>query len=189
MSLFLHRGGLLKPAGGGSTTETKDIAANDDDAYSSANLNGFFQGDDALLAGVQSSSDFTAGLRFTGFSSSLQGASVSSATLTINIVDVLGSPDLDVYGEDADSAAAWSSGRRPGDITKTTNSKNITPSSTGSLDIDVKDIVQEIVNRSGWSSDIAFGILNNAGGSNNSIDFDAHEKSGGTPASLEVTWS
>ncbi len=131
----------------------------------------------------------TAGLRFTGFSSSLQGATVSSATLTIQISAVNGSPDLNVYGEDADSAAAWSSSRLPSSITKTTASTNITPTATGSLDIDVTSIVQEIVNRSGWASDIAFGLFDNVGSGHNRITFDSFEKPGGTPASLEVVYS
>jgi len=191
MSLFLHRSGILKPAGGGATTETQSIAANGDDGYDVAGTFNFF-GATSLFAGFSSSFPFTAGLRFVGFSSSIKGATVSSATLTIQISGAGVSPDLDVFGEDADSAAGWSSSRLPSSITKTTNSTNITPTAAGSLDIDVTSIVQEIVDRGGYDGtkgEIAFGIFDNVGAGENLFEADAFETSGGTPAELEVTWS
>ena len=191
MSLFLHRGGLLKPLGGGSTTETKDITANDDDGFSQV---GFFfsESSGSIFAGTSSGSVVTAGLRFTGFSSSIKGANVSSATLTIQIDSVNGSPDVDVFGEDADSAAAWSSSRLPSGITKTTNSTNITPTATGSLDIDVTPIIQEIVDRGSYDEtkgEIALALFDNVGSGTNNIGIEAFEKSGGPPASFEVVFS
>jgi len=192
MSLFLHRSGILKPAGSASTTETKNIAANDDDGFDEEESFTSANGTGNLLVGSVFGTELVAGFRFTGFSSGLQGASVSSATLTIEIDSLEStSPAVKIYGEDADSAAAWSSSRAPSSITKTTNSTSVTLNATGSLDIDVTSIVQEIVNRGSWSSDIALCLFENTASPPlfNRTEIEAFEKSGGTPASLEVIYS
>lgn len=90
-----------------------------------------------------------------------QGSTIDSATLELFIDRVNKQPQLVVNGDDSDNSAAWGSGDQPADRTLTT--ANVTSSSFGTngagtsdvdayLSIDVTTVLQEIVNRSGFSS-------------------------------------
>lgn len=78
---------------------------------------------------------------------------------------------IQIYGDDIDNAPAWSHpSNRPENINKTTNFLNfttITPPGTAfspqDLPWNVKDIVQEIIDRIGWSSNnnMRFTLFNN----------------------------
>jgi hypothetical protein len=91
-----------------------------------------------------------------------QGATINSATLTLNINSNTYSPTTVVEGDDVDDAAAWSNTSRPSQITPTTATVVFNPVGTGDKAIDVTAIVQEIVNRAGWvaNNDMRFGIQN-----------------------------
>jgi hypothetical protein len=167
-----------------------EISDGDDDVYEL--FGNLFVTSDGIFAGHSTfGGESVSGLRFQNVAIP-QGSTIDSATLTINISGLDGSPDLNVYGNDVDNAAVWSDpGNMPSDITKTTALKNATPGSTGSLAIDVTNIVQEIIDRGGWTSgnSLALCIFDNAGSGNNEIEFDSFETSGGSPATLDITYS
>lgn len=102
------------------------------------------------------------GLRFTGVTIP-QGATINSAILTIRTASN-DDPDLDIYGQAADNAATFTtssyniSGR-----TRTTAKTNWTASNVGLAQLvdspDFKSVVQEIVDRPGWSSGNALVVI------------------------------
>ncbi|MES9841234.1 MAG: hypothetical protein ABW134_11830 [Candidatus Thiodiazotropha endolucinida] len=125
--------------------------------------------------GEQSGTETLGGVRFTGVTIP-QGTTITSATLT----GVIQSPgvggasksiQLDVFGDDVDNAPAWSASSHPGSgFTDTTASANVTLGS-GTRDTDdpvawdVTTIIQELINRGGWSSGnaVRFKIERNSG--------------------------
>ncbi len=100
-----------------------------------------------------------------------QGATIDSAILSLNVVSSTGSPSLRIYGDDVDDAAVWGSSSRPSQITQTTASTLWNNSGTGAKTVDITTIVQEIVNRGGWSSgnDMRFGLIDQVGSGNNNV--------------------
>lgn len=83
-----------------------------------------------------------------------QGETINSATLT---VDYLSSPNADgdviIYGEDVDDSAAFTTSiNNVKSRTKTTANLEDTGDGSLSQDFDVRTIVQEIVDRPGWSN-------------------------------------
>jgi len=103
------------------------------------------------------------GLRFTGVTIP-QGATINSAILTLRSSASNDDPDLDIYGQAADNAATFTtssyniSGR-----TRTTAKTNWTASNVGLAQLvdspDFKSVVQEIVDRPGWSSGNALVVI------------------------------
>lgn len=108
-----------------------------------------------LLGGVNTSGSepyyYIPGFRFQSIAIP-NGATIDSATLTLDITGVSGSPVLKFYGDDIDNAPGWSTGSRIRDITKTTAAATMSPSTSGTLGISVQAIIQEIINRAGWAS-------------------------------------
>ena len=99
-----------------------------------------------------------------------QGSTINSATLTIHVRLVgMGNSSFDLWGVDADDLATWSSGsNRPEDVTQTTAVFNF--SETGEFaeqpfDFPVASIIQEIVDRGGWSSGNGLGFVTEDKGS------------------------
>ena len=114
------------------------------------------------------------------------------AELKISAVNLGGTATAKVYGDDVDDAVTWASTNRPSQITKTSASADVSISSTGVHTVDVTSIIQEIVNRPGWSSNNNLrlaGLSTIFSGSNIAI-IEAYEKSSPTvgPAVLEVTF-
>lgn len=99
--------------------------------------------------------DLQAGFRFQGIAIP-QGATIANARLRLRAGadPATGSVWGFFYGDDVDNAAAWSSSSYPGSITPTTASIAAKGSATDSATLvhDVTSIVQELVNRPGWSS-------------------------------------
>jgi hypothetical protein len=93
-----------------------------------------------------------------------QGATINSATLTLNITKIGGGTGsaATVFGSAVDDAPAWANNAGPREMTKTTASASFGAwggsASLGSKTITVTSIVQELVNRAGWVSnnDMAF---------------------------------
>ena len=139
---------------------------------------------------------YNLGFRFQGVALP-QGCNIDLASLKIYVNYVSASPyyiEANVYADDVDDAPAFSTGSMVRDITKTTAYAYFNPTSTGLKTIDVTDIVQEIVDRGGWSSgnDMRFGIFCTAASSPPGtplMGVDAYEKSGGTPAYLEIEYT
>ena len=121
-----------------------------------------------------------------------QGATVDSATLTIQVTTLTGTPNINVYGDDVDDAAAWATpGSRVKAITKTTASTNVTAPGTGAEAINVQTIVQELVSRAGWTAnnDMRFGFFNAATGGSHTLRFAALEHATETEAHLDITYT
>lgn len=90
-------------------------------------------------------------LHFTGVNIP-KGASVKSATLSVNIELYYGTPVLVVKGESADNPATVSSAADGVSRSRTTASVNPSFTGTGVKNINVLTIVQEIFSRAGWAS-------------------------------------
>jgi hypothetical protein len=84
-----------------------------------------------------------------------KGATIISATLSINVQTYTGSPILIVKGEAADNPATAADAADGFGRSKTTASVNPGFSGTGNKDINVKTIIEEIIARAGW-------VLNNS---------------------------
>lgn len=122
-----------------------------------------------VSSGWISSLDTWAGLRFLSVTGPVSGATINSATITLNVTSITGTPNTTFYGYAADSPAAWASpGNLPHNATLTSASVS-GPSATGTRTVDVTSIVQEIVNRSGWASgnNMSFVCDNNTGAGGN----------------------
>ena len=122
-----------------------------------------------------------------------QGATIDSATLTLNITDVTGAPDTTLYGVDVDDAAAFADpGNLPSAATRTTASADPDPASAGTKVITITTIVQEIVDRGGWASGnaMAFVVADNAGSGDNTWSVEDYEDEEGTAkATLDITYT
>lgn len=84
-----------------------------------------------------------------------QGATINSATLTLNITNRSGTQNSTFSGQAVDDAPAWAnlSANSPFTMAKTTaNTVWATPATTGIKNIDVTSIIQEIINRPGWTN-------------------------------------
>ena len=96
-----------------------------------------------------------------------KGATINSAKLSlfINTGGDYGTLSANIRGIDEDNTATWSDGSRPSDRTKTTatitaNEANWSNWAEASwVDIDISSVIQEIVNRSGWSANNALAIV------------------------------
>jgi hypothetical protein len=174
-------------------TVNESITAGSDDVgsiWNGVNFVSFSSTYGLQAAGHYTAFTFFAGLRFQTVAVP-QGATIDSATLTINVIAQAGTPNLTVYGDDVDDAPAWANpSSRIKDITKTTASANVVNPGTGLEAINVQSIVQEIVNRVGWASnnDMRFGFFDNVGG-NNIFNMEALEAAGTSEADLDITYT
>ena len=92
-----------------------------------------------------------------------QGSTINSAYINLNVL-AADDPDVDIYGNDVDDAATFTT--TSNDISSralTTAKVNWTASNIGTYSRkdspDIKTIIQEIVDRAGWSSGNAIAIL------------------------------
>ena len=121
-----------------------------------------------------------------------QGATIDSADITVYNLEIEDSPVARVYADDVDTAAAWSAGSIPKDITKTTAYTEVTPGSTGSYQFSVTSVVQEIINRAGWTSgnDIRFAAFGqNTGQTTAKWKIAAQEHATQDEAQLDIVYS
>lgn len=96
-----------------------------------------------------------------------QAATIDLANLKVKIANLAGSaPANKFYADDVDDAPAFSNANLPNGITKTSASADFNPAGTGAFTVAVTSIVQEIIDRGGWSSnnDIRFGFFGDQGG-------------------------
>lgn len=92
-----------------------------------------------------------------------QGAMIDSAFLEVHLAggNIGGAPTGTIYGVDEDDCAAWASGTKPSTRSKTSASVSYTcnvGTTTTEDTPDLKSIIQEIVNRAGWSSGNDLGL-------------------------------
>jgi hypothetical protein len=178
-------------------TVNENIAAGADDVYSlwinsGATFSGFNAASTAIVAGRTGPYRLYAGVRFQTVAVP-SGATVDSATLTVRVTAVIGTPNLNIFGNDVDDAAAWADpGNRVKNIIKTTAVTNKASWTNGADNsIDVATVVAEIVARAGWASnnDMAFGFFNNAGSGEHQLFFAALEHATLTEARLQIVYT
>lgn len=121
-----------------------------------------------------------------------QGATITSATVTTVVQSVQGTPNLTMYGNDVDDAPGWGNtgNNKPHQVVKTTASVGYTPTGSGSYQSNVTSIVQEIVDRGGWSSgnDIRFALINQAVANNNRANVWDLKAANGSEATLDIEY-
>jgi hypothetical protein len=174
-------------------TVNYNITATGDDGYQEGGGSYFSTGQ--IYLGKSGSSSVEAGLRFLSVAVPA-GATINSATLTLigrsvsgTVTNVHGT----IYGDDVDSAAAWSNSSLPTTITQTTASAAVNPSAWAdgtSYGYDVTSIVAEIVARAGWATgnNIRFGIRDNSSTASNFIRaYDYGDA--GSVSSLSITYT
>ena len=127
------------------------------------------------------------GWRFTGIGID-QGATIDSATLTVNVLNANGASGT-VYGSDIDDMAAWSDSNRPSQQAKTTASAAIDATSTGSKQIDVQAVVQEIVDRAGWANGNDIGLFAEPDATYGTRSSISDYYNGSNIATLDVTYT
>jgi len=93
-----------------------------------------------------------------------QGATINSATLTINVVNTsFDDPDVNIWGQAADNAAAFAAtNNNISSRTSTTATVTWTASSIGSgakNAPELKPVIQEITDRAGWTSGNALVLI------------------------------
>jgi len=121
-----------------------------------------------------------------------QGATIDLANLKLQVKNINFTPEGYIYADDVDNAGAWGAGTAaPRNITKTTAKTAWAPSSTGWNTITVTDIVQEIVNRTGWASsnNIKFAALATEQGGAQKVDVYDYAKSQADAAILEIDYT
>lgn len=129
-----------------------------------------------------------------------QGSTVTEAYLDLEFIDSANDePNVTIYGDDTDNSAQFSdgtgnndiSGRTPTTATVLWDSADIGATGTGySASPDIGTIVQEIVNRGGWSSGNAMGIiLISLGSGTRDCGFNSHDNATSNKPRLRVTYT
>lgn len=141
------------------TTETDVVVVQGDDGYINDNGSAFEDGSGAetlLRLGASGSDVYNAWARFPTVAVP-QGQTLRTATLTIQSASSQSATlDIEVFFNDADDAAAPTTYADYNSKTTTTASATFSISSSWSsgeeVELDVTSVVQEVVNRGGWSS-------------------------------------
>lgn len=141
-------------------TENEGITIGTDDCDES----GFGTVDTTSVVADLSQLQWGAGFRFQNVDIP-QGSTINSAVLKLQMADydcALGGCNNDIYGVDADDTSTWGAGYKPSSQAKTTATLAWDETTTGTWTArshDVQAIVQEIVNRGGWSSGNSMSFL------------------------------
>jgi len=185
------------PTGGGciNSTITKSIATGSDDAEESTGDNSVNTTSSDLEL-VNDGSDQIIGLRFQSLAIP-QGATVLEASMQFEVDETeSGSISLTIYGQNIDDAPTFSaaagniSGR--GKTTASVAWSNLdNPAIDGALTSpDLTSIVQEVVNRAGWSSgnDMGFIIQKASGTGKRTVEAYNGEASAAARLSVKIQW-
>lgn len=166
------------------TTFSAYVAASSDDAYQSGStvtINGGYPNTNGSTVWV--------GFRFTNVTIPA-GSTINSAYINLSIL-AADDPDVDIYGNDVDDAATFTTASN--DISSralTTAKVNWTATNIGAYSRkdspDIKTIVQEIIDRAGWSSGNAIAILFDSL-SSNYINFKAYDSGEGATQYAKLT--
>lgn len=161
----------------------KQISQNSDDCEE----NGGFSSS-ACRFGNQGGTSYDGGYRFTSVNVP-QGATINDAKVVFNKLGGGGSPSFVMRGIDEDNTATFSSSNKPSDQTLTTaNLSGTVSSAIDPLNMNVTNMVQEIVNRSGWESGNAMGfvIADDGSSSNNWYSPDYYDNNPSNSATLQI---
>jgi hypothetical protein len=148
------------------TTLNLQVGASGDDAHETHN-NSNYSSIETYVYGQSSTStagQWSGGFRFLNVTIP-KSDTINAATMQ---VDVLGTayddPNLHIRGDNVDNSAAWSSTDSPFDRDAQLTSASVTWSVNGigagwSTTPEIKTVIQEIVNRAGWSSGNALSVV------------------------------
>jgi len=190
------------------STVTFTVAANGDDWHSSidgSTKNASFEGAGAtsFVAPRSLNTDagrVNAGWRCTavgGTPAGLKGATINSAIPTLYVTSTTrDDARLNFYGVAEDDPAGWSAGRRPlaTDVTFTTANVAWVAGSVGTGAVagpDIKTVIQELVNRAGFTdaSHIAIVGAGQNSATDNDIDCLAFESGTGTYFKIDIDYT
>jgi hypothetical protein len=133
-------------------TVTVSISVDTDDGWSKATNEWYSTATLVYIGGAFSHADH-GGFRFQSVNVP-QGQALDSVTLTVNVVgSFAGTESGTLAGQAVDDAPSWAnySANSIQGMAATAASVSVpTPAATGLLNIDVKSICQEIINRAGW---------------------------------------
>jgi hypothetical protein len=173
----------------------KQISLGTDDCYEMsdfiANL-----GNDSALCGYYGDEPHDLGLRWQSINIA-QGTSITSAKLSLYMTVDDGTLSADIKGIAEDNTITWATDNRPSQRTKTTatitaNEANWNNWATDSwIDIDITSVVQEIIDRGGWSANNALAIVieDTAGAGTNYISARTYEYTGNAHgAKLDIVY-
>lgn len=167
---------------------TENVVAGADDG---TERSGVWNGANTYLVfgtqAITSTYIYHAGIRFQSLAIPA-AATVTAATLTLNITSNSATAVGKLYADDVDDAAAWSASNKPSGITKTTATVDIDPTGTGVQGFNILSVVQEVLGRGGWVSgnDMRFGIFRN-GIFNARIE--SYEAAGTDEPQLDITYT
>lgn len=178
-------------------TFNSSIASNDDDGLEAIGLINWYpnvSGGQACGVGHAGGAEYNSGLRFTGITIP-QGATINSATITLNQSTVANTSQGTWYAWDTDNAGQFDDTTNyPSSIPKTTASHPWIDTASASKTLvqhDVTDIVQEIINRGGWSSGnaINFVAMGTDTGGDDLDQFDDYITTSSVPAELDIDYT
>lgn len=140
------------------TTINKQISQGTDDCCEKNDTNIYIGNDEVTIGYHYSALDsYDGGLRWQSINIP-QATVITSAKLSLYLKNDTGAVESNIRGIDEDNTATWTSGSRPSQRTKTTatitaNKTNWNNWAVDSwIDIDITSVIQEIINRSGWSA-------------------------------------
>ena len=123
--------------------------------------------------------------------------SLTLATLSLYLTTDNGAVSANIRGIDEDNTVTWSSGNRPSQRTKTTATITANEANWGNwgvgnwVTIDVTSVIQEIIDRAGWSANNALAlVIENTGGGTNYMAVRAYDYAGNLHgAKLDITYT
>ncbi len=169
---------------------TELIVANNDDGYGTGYNHGWDWNNTEIKGGYRST-DYTMfpGLRFQGLAIAKE-AEITNALLKVQLKNIFwADPTFRVYGDDVDDAGVFSNGDLPQNITKTDAFASWVPAAPYEWKtIDVKTIIQELVNRALWASgnDIRLAMFHQEAPISEQATFYDYAKSQADAAYLEI---
>lgn len=139
-------------------TFSQRINANNNDSSSINSLNFYVN---TTIIGYDGSR-YQAGLRYTNVTIP-KNSTINSATIDVKAQGNSNSRTCVIYAVASDNTAVWDSSNRPDNASRTTASVSwsVPTFSTGTTYTtpDIKSVIQEVVNRAGWSSGNALSVL------------------------------
>ena len=176
------------------TTINKQISLGTDDGFETDDTSINLTSDGAFIgynAGVRD-----AALRWQSVNIP-QGASITSAKLSLYMTSDAGTLSANIRGIDEDNTITWATDNRPSQRTKTSatitaNEANWSNWAVDSwIDIDITSVIQEIIDRGSWSAnnDLAVVIEDTAGTGSNYIIARTYEYTGNAHgAKLDIVY-
>jgi len=176
------------------TTINKQISLGTDDCYERDDTT-IYLIDDDVSVGKSGSVDDT-GLRWQSVNIP-NAATITSAKLSLYLVNDSGTLSANIRGIDEDDTVTWAANNRPSQRVKTTATINAAKANWNNwatnswIDIDIKSVIQEIVDRGDWSANNALAIVieNTSETNGNSIGARAYEYTGNVlGAKLDIVY-